>query len=217
MATLDVAMNAEASAVEQALGRPIMSSLHGMFSIGGMAGAAVGRRAARARHGARRASCAGVGREPGRAARLDARRAAARAASRGAREGVVVESLALGRAVGARRRRADRADRRRRHVRLGDRLYARRRARHARRCRARPTRRSPAAWRRAASAATAVRARFGAPQLDLRQRGARVRRHGHGARAAEHDRHDDRLHADGPRPREHDAGAVRGGGARRRA
>ncbi|SAL82730.1 major facilitator transporter [Caballeronia terrestris] len=42
MATLDVAMNAEASAVEQALGRPIMSSLHGMFSVGGMAGAAVG-------------------------------------------------------------------------------------------------------------------------------------------------------------------------------
>jgi fucose permease len=42
MATVDVAMNAEASAVEAALGRPIMSSLHGMFSIGGMAGAAGG-------------------------------------------------------------------------------------------------------------------------------------------------------------------------------
>ncbi len=42
MATLDVAMNAEASAVEIALGKPIMSSLHGMFSIGGMAGAAAG-------------------------------------------------------------------------------------------------------------------------------------------------------------------------------
>lgn len=42
MATLDVAINAEASAVETALGRPIMSSLHGMFSIGGMAGAAGG-------------------------------------------------------------------------------------------------------------------------------------------------------------------------------
>ncbi len=42
MATLDVAMNAEASAVESALGRPIMSALHGMFSVGGMAGAAVG-------------------------------------------------------------------------------------------------------------------------------------------------------------------------------
>jgi len=42
LATLDVAMNAEASAVEQALGRPIMSALHGMFSIGGMGGAAIG-------------------------------------------------------------------------------------------------------------------------------------------------------------------------------
>jgi fucose permease len=42
MATLDVAMNAEASAVEQALGRPIMSALHGVFSVGGMVGAAVG-------------------------------------------------------------------------------------------------------------------------------------------------------------------------------
>ncbi|MGN6650104.1 MFS transporter [Trinickia sp.] len=42
MATMDVAINAEASAVEQALGRPIMSSLHGMFSIGGMFGAAAG-------------------------------------------------------------------------------------------------------------------------------------------------------------------------------
>lgn len=42
MATLDVAMNAEASDVEQALQRPIMSSLHGMFSVGGMAGAAAG-------------------------------------------------------------------------------------------------------------------------------------------------------------------------------
>jgi fucose permease len=42
MATLDVAMNAEASAVEQALGRPIMSALHGMFSVGGMGGAAIG-------------------------------------------------------------------------------------------------------------------------------------------------------------------------------
>jgi len=42
MATLDVAMNAEASAVEESLGRPIMSSLHGMFSLGGMAGAAIG-------------------------------------------------------------------------------------------------------------------------------------------------------------------------------
>lgn len=42
MATLDVAMNAEASAVESAFDKPIMSMLHGMFSIGGMAGAAAG-------------------------------------------------------------------------------------------------------------------------------------------------------------------------------
>ncbi|MEX3556673.1 MAG: MFS transporter [Burkholderia gladioli] len=42
MATLDVAMNAEASAVEIAFGRPIISMLHGMFSIGGLAGAALG-------------------------------------------------------------------------------------------------------------------------------------------------------------------------------
>jgi len=42
METLDVGINAEASAVEEALGRPIMSSLHGMFSLGGMAGAALG-------------------------------------------------------------------------------------------------------------------------------------------------------------------------------
>ena len=42
MATLDVAMNAEASAVEEAVAKPIMSGLHGMFSLGGMAGAAIG-------------------------------------------------------------------------------------------------------------------------------------------------------------------------------
>ncbi|WJF90196.1 MFS transporter [Paraburkholderia bonniea] len=42
MATLDVAMNAEASAVENLLGRPVMSALHGMFSVGGMSGAALG-------------------------------------------------------------------------------------------------------------------------------------------------------------------------------
>lgn len=42
MATLDVAMNAEASAVEIAVGRPIISTLHGMFSIGGLAGATAG-------------------------------------------------------------------------------------------------------------------------------------------------------------------------------
>ncbi|AOJ67332.1 MULTISPECIES: MFS transporter [Burkholderia] len=42
MATLDIAMNAEASAVESAFERPIMSMLHGMFSVGGMVGAAAG-------------------------------------------------------------------------------------------------------------------------------------------------------------------------------
>ena len=39
--SLDVAMNAQGVAVERALRRPIMSSLHGMFSLGGMAGAGV--------------------------------------------------------------------------------------------------------------------------------------------------------------------------------
>lgn len=42
MAAIDVAINAEASALETAAKRPIMSSLHGMFSVGGMAGAAFG-------------------------------------------------------------------------------------------------------------------------------------------------------------------------------
>lgn len=42
MAIIDVAMNAEASAIEHATARPIMSSLHGMWSIGGMSGAAAG-------------------------------------------------------------------------------------------------------------------------------------------------------------------------------
>jgi fucose permease len=42
MAVLDVAMNADAAAVEAAAGRPIMSALHGMFSVGGMVGAAAG-------------------------------------------------------------------------------------------------------------------------------------------------------------------------------
>ncbi len=42
IAVLDVAMNAEASAVETALGQPIMSSLHGMYSVGGIVGAAGG-------------------------------------------------------------------------------------------------------------------------------------------------------------------------------
>ncbi len=39
---MDVAMNAHAVAVERALGRPVMSSFHGMFSIGGFAGAGLG-------------------------------------------------------------------------------------------------------------------------------------------------------------------------------
>lgn len=39
---LDVAMNAQGSTVEQRLGRPIMSSLHGLWSLGNMTGAAVG-------------------------------------------------------------------------------------------------------------------------------------------------------------------------------
>ena len=39
---LDVAMNAQGSTVEQRRGRPIMSSLHGFWSLGNMSGAAVG-------------------------------------------------------------------------------------------------------------------------------------------------------------------------------
>jgi fucose permease len=39
-ATLDVAMNAQAVAVEVRYGRPLMSSFHGLFSLGGVAGAA---------------------------------------------------------------------------------------------------------------------------------------------------------------------------------
>src|SRR5918911_1240489 len=39
---LDVAMNAQGSTIEQRLGRPIMSSLHGFWSLGNMGGAAVG-------------------------------------------------------------------------------------------------------------------------------------------------------------------------------
>lgn len=37
---MDVAMNAHAAAIEAAFGRPIMSSIHAFFSIGGLAGAA---------------------------------------------------------------------------------------------------------------------------------------------------------------------------------
>ncbi|MFI6511099.1 MFS transporter [Streptosporangium sp. NPDC050855] len=40
--TLDVAMNANGVEVERALGRPIMSSLHAVFSIGGFLGATTG-------------------------------------------------------------------------------------------------------------------------------------------------------------------------------
>jgi MFS family permease len=36
---LDVSMNAQAAAVEQGAGRPIMSSFHALFSVGGVAGA----------------------------------------------------------------------------------------------------------------------------------------------------------------------------------
>ncbi|KAF1045796.1 MAG: Inner membrane protein YbjJ [Xylophilus sp.] len=39
---IDVAVNAEASALEERRGRPLMSGIHGMFSIGGMAGALAG-------------------------------------------------------------------------------------------------------------------------------------------------------------------------------
>lgn len=41
-AALDVAMNAQGSAIEQRNGRPIMSSLHGLWSVGSMSGAAIG-------------------------------------------------------------------------------------------------------------------------------------------------------------------------------
>jgi len=42
VALIDVAMNVEATAVEAALGRPILASLHGMYSVGGIAGASLG-------------------------------------------------------------------------------------------------------------------------------------------------------------------------------
>jgi fucose permease len=44
--TSDIAMNAEGVAVEQRLGRSVMSSLHGMWSVGGLLGAGVGAGAA---------------------------------------------------------------------------------------------------------------------------------------------------------------------------
>ncbi|MEX4004450.1 MFS transporter [Paraburkholderia sp. EG285A] len=42
LSALDIAANAEAASVEFAIGRPIMSSVHAMFSIGGAAGAVLG-------------------------------------------------------------------------------------------------------------------------------------------------------------------------------
>jgi predicted MFS family arabinose efflux permease len=45
---LDVSMNAHASQVERRIGRPIMSSFHAAFSIGGLSGAALGGLAATA-------------------------------------------------------------------------------------------------------------------------------------------------------------------------
>jgi MFS family permease len=40
-ATLDVAMNAQGVAVEADLGRPVLSGFHGLFSLGGLAGASL--------------------------------------------------------------------------------------------------------------------------------------------------------------------------------
>lgn len=40
--SMDVAMNVEAAALEGRYGRPIMSSFHGLFSVGGMLGSALG-------------------------------------------------------------------------------------------------------------------------------------------------------------------------------
>ncbi|WP_082621387.1 MFS transporter [Bordetella sp. N] len=42
MAAFDVAMNVQAATVEARSGKPVMSTLHGMFSLGGMAGAGLG-------------------------------------------------------------------------------------------------------------------------------------------------------------------------------
>ena len=41
MSVLDVSINTEGAALESLSGRPIMSNLHGMFSVGGMTGAAL--------------------------------------------------------------------------------------------------------------------------------------------------------------------------------
>ena len=45
---LDVAMNSQAATVERRYGRPIMASFHALFSLGGLAGAAIGGSAAAA-------------------------------------------------------------------------------------------------------------------------------------------------------------------------
>jgi len=42
LGALDIAMNAQGAALEQRRGTPIMSSLHGLWSVGGMSGAAAG-------------------------------------------------------------------------------------------------------------------------------------------------------------------------------
>jgi predicted MFS family arabinose efflux permease len=49
----DVAMNAQGVVVEQRIGRSVMSGLHGMWSVGGLVGGAVGMLAAQARVDAR--------------------------------------------------------------------------------------------------------------------------------------------------------------------
>ena len=41
LGTVDIAMNAQAVVVERASGRPLMSGFHGMYSLGGLVGAAV--------------------------------------------------------------------------------------------------------------------------------------------------------------------------------
>jgi fucose permease len=53
MGTLDTAMNTQAVAIERAYGKPIMSAIHGMFSIGMLAGAGAGALAAHADLGPR--------------------------------------------------------------------------------------------------------------------------------------------------------------------
>ncbi|HQU74448.1 MAG: MFS transporter [Calditrichaeota bacterium] len=62
MSTMDVAMNAQGVEVERALGRPVMSSFHAAFSIGGFAGAGLGAMMASGQVGpALHFSIAGVG------------------------------------------------------------------------------------------------------------------------------------------------------------